>query len=82
MGGGASKKKPQGQEEKKPVWVDNLGLEDGTSYTGLSAMGLVRLKPDLVGQQNARRVTSRNLVRDVKLVRDQAGAAAREPVHG
>ena len=32
------------------MWVDNLGLEDGTSYTGLSAMGLVRLKPHLVGQ--------------------------------
>jgi hypothetical protein len=54
MGGGASKKKPQGQEEKPPVWVDNLDGttfgEDGTTYTGLTRMGLVRLKPHLVGR--------------------------------
>ena len=53
MGAGASKKK-KAQDKvaavKKPVWVDGLGLEDGTIYTGLTAMGLVRLKPHLVGQ--------------------------------
>jgi hypothetical protein len=54
MGGGASKKKQKVKEEsnvKKPVWVTDLQLEDGTSYTGLTQMGLVKLKPHLVGQQ-------------------------------
>lgn len=36
------------------MWVDNLDGttfgDDGTTYTGLTRMGLVRLKPHLVGR--------------------------------